>query len=156
MRIRTMMALAAALAWPAMASGQAGGGLRTCDDAGVDLTSLAVDERSGVRTFYQGMVTLLALDTEEPAAAPAGIAIVMPAEPVENEPPFMACWALTGFAGVNVEGAQSRYDPAEGLTLTIPTSTYDPEGDRTVPGRPIRLRIDAGRGTIVDLDAPAR
>ena len=152
MRAGTIMALAAVLAWPAVAHGQVGGGLRTCDDAGVDLTSLAVDERSGVRTFYQGSVTLLALNTEEPAAAPAGIAIVMPAEPVENEPLFLTCWAITGYAGVNVEGAQARYDPAEGLTLTIPTLIYDPERDRDDPAAPIRLRINASRGTIVDLN----
>jgi hypothetical protein len=142
--------LAAAMASPA---GAAGTGLQRCEELGVGLTSLSVGERSGVRTFYQGMVTLLALDTEEPAAAPAGIAVIMPDVPVENEPPATACWATIGYGGVDVDGARASYDPASGLTLTVATTVYDGEHDRSVAGPPIRLRIDANRGTIVELEA---
>jgi hypothetical protein len=142
-----------ALAWPTLAQAQTGGGLASCEDAGVGLTSLAVGEHEGVRTFYQGQVVLLALNTEEPAAAPAGIAVLMPDPPVGNEPPSTGCWAIIGYGRVDVDRARARYDPASGLTLTIPTMVYDADHDRDVAAPPIRLRINATRGTIVDQNA---
>ena len=145
--------LALAFAWPAAANAQTGG-LMDCDDAGADLISLAADEHGhGIRSFYQGQVTLFELNTEEPAAAPAGIAVVMPHAPVENEPLYTACWAMVGYGRVDIAAARSSYDSSSGLTLIIPTMAYDADRNRYVAAPPIRLRINATRGTIVDLDA---
>ncbi len=150
MRIRSLVALAL-LACPAAGLAQTSE-LFPCDEAGVGLESVAVGaDLSGVRNFYRGNVTLFALDTIEPACCSAGIAIVMPAEPHGNEPVGFACWAIKGLAAVDLGAARSSYDPRRGLTLTIPTRGYDPETGATIPGEPIRLRIDAARGTIVDL-----
>ena len=152
MKARLLIALAAC-ACPAAAIAQSvSTGLMRCDDAGVGLWSVWVGaDLSGVRTYYEGSVTLLALDTIEPGCCPAGVAIVMPGEPQENDPVGPACWAIRGFAAVDLRAARSSYDPRQGLTLSIPTRDYDPDTGGTVPGAPIRLRIDAGRGTIVDL-----
>ena len=150
MKARILTALAA-LAWPTAGFAQTSE-LYPCDDAGVALEDVAAGaDLSGVRSFYRGDVTLFALDTIEPACCSAGVAIVMPAEPHGNEPVGFACWAIKGLAAVDLRAARSSYDPRRGLTLTIPTRGYDPDTGGTVPAEPIRLRIDAARGTIVDL-----
>jgi hypothetical protein len=132
MKARISIALAA-LAWPAAAPAQTSE-LHRCDEAYVGLQDVAVGaDLSGVRTFYQGNVTLFALDTVEPACCPAGVAIVMPAEPRGNEPVGFTCWAIKGLAAVDLRAARSSYDPRRGLTLTIPTRGYDPDTGATIP-----------------------
>jgi hypothetical protein len=155
MRGRILIALAAA-AWPASAPAQGPWrALDRCDALDVRLDSVSVGaDLSGVRTFYDGQVTLLLVDQSEPACCSYGIAIIMPAEPRADEPGGMRCWAKWGFAGIDLRGARSTYDPRQGLTLAIPTLDYDPETGASGRGEPIRLRIDAGRGTIVDLAPP--
>ena len=156
MRVRAFLVLAA-LGWPAATAAQETfRALTSCDRIELGLESVAVGaDLSGVRSYYQGRVTLFAIDRVEPACCAFGVAIVMPDEPSAEAPEGMRCWAKWGFAGVDLRRAQARYDRGRGLTLTIPTREYDPETGGTSPGAPIRLRIDAGRGTIVDLDPPA-
>ena len=143
----------AALAWPATANAQRSG-LSSCEETGVDLTNVAVGaDLGGVRNYYEGLVTLFAIDTVEPACCASGVAVVMPAEPHGDEPVGFACWAIKGAASIDLRAARSSYDPRRGLTVTIPARDYDPDTGGTVPGEPIRLSIDAGRGTIVDLSS---
>ena len=153
MKVRALIALSV-LAWPGATSAQdVSRTLVECDRLELDLRSTAVGaDLSGVRTFYQGNVTLFLIDRVEPACCSLGIAVVMP-EQVEEGPGDVQCWAMTGYAGVDVKGAASRYDAAEGLTLTIPTQDYDPDSGGTVRGEPIRLRIHLGSGSIELLEA---
>lgn len=155
--MRRCMAVALAVfAWSAAASAQPSE-LVGCEENDIGLWSVAVGtDLSGVRSFYDGQVTLLELDTVEPACCASGVAIVMPDEPHGEEPVGPRCWAVTGYGGVDLRAARARYDPRSGLTLTIPTLTYDPATGRSVAGAPIRLRINAARGTIVDLAAQGR
>ena len=156
MKARRWIAAAVALAWGHAAMAQPSG-LRSCEDAGLGLESVAVGEdRSGVRTFYQGNVTLLVVDMVEPACCAFGVAIVMPAPPQSDEPVGMSCWAVTGYPGVDLQGARAQYDARRGLMLTIPAQRYVADSGVLVAGDPIRLRIDAGRGLIEDLDAARR
>ena len=143
MRLRMLAALAA-LAWPAAAAAQEPfRALVDCDRLELDLRSTAVGaDLGGVRSFYQGNVTLFLIDRVEPACCALGVALVMP-EQVEEGPGDVQCWAVTGYAGVDVRGAAARYDATEGLTLTIPVQDYEPETGATRRGEPIRLRIDA-------------
>jgi hypothetical protein len=153
MRIIRLAAFAA-LAWPAAATAQPQRALMPCTDASAGLTQLALGEtHDGVRSFYEGRVTLLRLDYVEPACCSWGVAVLMPDGDGETEPAGTACWATWGYAGVDLQGATSHYDPAEGLTLTIPTRAYDHDTGGTLPGAPIRLRISLSAGTIVDLGA---
>ena len=150
MLIRTLMALAI-LAWPALAAGQE---RRLVDCDAIELgpeSIVAGADLSGVRTYYQGRVTLYLLDRVEPACCSWGVAIVMPAAPSDGEPESLTCWAVSGYAGVDLRRATSRYDPRQGLLLSIPTRDYDHDTGGTRPGAPLRLRIDAGRGTIEQL-----
>lgn len=154
MKRLTKIAALAALAWPAMAAAQTPSGLVPCQDhfAG-GLAALSLGENNAnVRHFYNGMVTLLLLDTEEPAAASYGFAVLMPSGDGEEEPAFMTCWLNWGFTYVDTAAATSRYDPAEGLTLTIPVLMYDHETGMGREAPPVRLLINAGQGTIRQLD----
>ena len=149
MRARYLMLLAIAAASPAAGSGS---GLRQCDDLGVGLWAVVAGaDRSGIRTYYDGQVTVFQVDTIEPAAAPSGVAFVIPDRPDAEGNPTPQCSAIINFSSVDVSAAQARYDARTGLTLTIPTQDFD--GERSVPGTPIRVRINAGQGTIVDLNA---
>ena len=154
--LRTIrLAAFAALAFPAMAAAQpAQRALTPCDEASAGLAQLAPGAgNEGVRSFYEGRVTLLRLDYVEPACCAWGVAVLMPDGDGETEPAGTACWATWGYAGVDLQATTSRYDPAEGLTLTIPTRAYDHDTGGTRAGEPIRLRINASGGTIVDLGA---
>ena len=151
-RARYLILSAAAMAAPATA---AGSGLQPCEDLGVGLWAVVAGaDRGGIRTYYDGQVTVFELDTVEPAAAPAGVAFVIPDRPDVEGIPSPQCWAIINYTAVEVRRAQARYDPTAGLTLTIPAQGYD--GERAIPAPPIRVRINVGQGTIVDLNAQAR
>ncbi len=146
---------AAALTWSGAAAAQEPfRALVRCERIELGLESVAAGgDLSGVRTFHEGRVTLFAVDRVEPACCAFGVAIVMPSEPNADEPEGLSCWVKWGYAGVDLRRAQARYDPRQGLSLSIPTREYEPDTGGTSGGAPIRLRIDIGRGTIVDLDA---
>lgn len=152
MRYQKLAALAA-LAWPAVATAQlTPTGLVSCEEARADLTDLAIGENGdGVRTFYEGSVVLVRLDYVEPACCSAGIAILSPEGDGESEPQGRACHAAWGYGWIDFDAIESSYDPARGLTLTIPTTMVDVEYGTPNPGPPIRVLINAGQGTITDL-----
>ncbi len=95
-------------------------GLKPCVDWTVGLEALVQPVADNQLTLYEGKVVVYNIDTIEPAAAPAGIAIVLP----EIEDPLgrSKCVALTGVGSIDVRNAQRQYDPALGLLLTIPLS----------------------------------
>ena len=141
-------AMAPVLLWTT-ATGAQGRGPVECEEAGVGLWSIAPGEDgSGLRSYYNGQVTVVALNLIEPAAAPGGVAIIMPGVERDGEPPSPACWAFTGFDWVEVADAQAEYGPANGLLLTLPTRRWDEERQDSVPSAPLRIRIDLGRGRV--------
>ena len=80
------------------------------------------------RTFANGKIRIIALDTAEPACCSFHLAIIAP-DP-ENELGLRQCVALndgsewTGFQFVDVKGTQSSYDPGRGLLLSVPVERY--------------------------------
>lgn len=134
-------------------SAQMGHGPRDCLDASISLNALWIGENGeGVRSFYNGMVTVLRLDTEEPAAASAGLAILMPSGDGSEEPIFTACHVFLYYGSIDFDGMESSYDPARGLTLTVPAYEANLEtGGRGSPN-PIRVLINAGAGTLSVID----
>ena len=147
--MRFMVAgIAPALVWATAVVAQPRGPV-DCEEAGAGLWSIAPGEDgSGLRSFYNGQVTVVALNLIEPAAAPGGVAIVMPGVERDDEPTSPACWAFTGFDWVEVGAATAEYDPAQGLLLTLPISRWDEERQRSVPAAPLRIRIDLRRGQV--------
>ena len=146
------LAALAILAWPAAASAQPQRTLLPCAEVSAGLTQLALGPNNeGVRSFYEGRVTLLALDYVEPACCSSGVAVLLPDGNGEIEPAGTACWATWGYAGVDLQAATSNYNPVEGLRLVIPTLDYDHDTGGTRPGAPIRLQINLSEGGISEL-----
>jgi hypothetical protein len=148
--IRTA-ALLASLSLPAAAHAQPTGFVPCEENSPASLNNLWVGENGeGIRTFYEGSVTLLRIDTIEPAAASSGVIVMMwigqDLSDIER-----LCWVNSGHGLVDIDGTQSSYHPAEGLTLTIPTSrTNHDNGDRI--DEAIRFRLNVGAGTLTPLD----
>lgn len=121
--------------------------LKSCEDANVGLRDLAISARGkGIRSFYEGNVLLLQVDQVEPAAASAGLVVLM-FDP-ESTMGDRNCYAATGFTGLNLDSARSSYDPATGVKVRIATMQYDHETGGSRPGRPLILQINAATGTV--------
>lgn len=82
----------------------------------------------GTRTFAQGAIRLVLLDTAEPACCAVHLAILAP-DP-QDEMGLRQCLTLsdggewTGFQSIDLQGVQSSYDAGRGLLLRIPVERY--------------------------------
>ncbi|MBU2992607.1 hypothetical protein Q4555_08140 [Octadecabacter sp. 1_MG-2023] len=81
------------------------------------------------RTFADGKVRVALLDTIEPAAAAMYLLIL---HPPYDELSGRTCTVVgldegLGYAGMFFEDLDASYDPATGLTFTIPAIIYLPE-----------------------------
>ncbi len=80
------------------------------------------------RTFANGKIRIIALDTAEPACCSFHLAIIAPNP--EDELGLRQCVTLndgaewTGFQSVSVSNTQSSYDPGRGLLLSVPVERY--------------------------------
>ena len=80
------------------------------------------------RTFANGAIRIIGLDTAEPACCSYHLAIIAPAPQEENWP--RQCLVLndggewTGFQYLDVADVQSSYDPGKGLLLSVPVERY--------------------------------
>lgn len=88
------------------------------------------------RTFANGEIRVVVLDTIEPAAAAFHLAILHPPRDELGSP---MCSQLSssegkGFGGLDLGPANGGYDPAQGLTVSLPVSLYDPETANFVQG----------------------
>lgn len=123
--------------------------LRDCDQAEIGIASVSPGPgNANIRQFYEGSVTMLLLDQEEPACCAFGVAFLLPSGDGRDEPVFVQCRAVIGYAGLDVAGARAAYDPARGLTLTIPAREYIPDTGGSRETAPLVVTIDAGVGTI--------
>lgn len=120
-------------------------------------TMVLDDEAGSPRDFYNGQVRIILLDSSEPAMASVGFAVLFP----EPERGFLDCRYLWPFTHVDLAGAAADYDPARGLTVTIPTATTDVESVSADPGtmrmgqHDVRFRINLAEGSIEFLEAVA-
>ncbi|SFI84145.1 hypothetical protein [Jannaschia pohangensis] len=90
-----------------------------------------VDWSDPTRTFANGAIRLVGLDTEEPAAAAFHIMVLYP----DPEEQFLECRLVSlgadvGFGGISLARAEAAYDPARGLTVSVPGTS--PEGEALV------------------------
>jgi hypothetical protein len=119
--------------------------IKSCADANVGLTELIAPVAKNSRTYKDDKVSVYVVDTIEPVCCAAGVAVVMP--DVGDELGGSQCLAVVGVASVQLDEATVEEDPAKGLLLTIPTRVYGEAAD-SAPGAPLKLRIDADKGTL--------
>ena len=100
--------------------------LRDCGTWEANARNLMDPPEVAVRSFANGAIRVMGLDTVEPALAWAHLLITHPLP----DAPFPGCALISdtggrGFGGLRMEDLSARYDPAQGLTLTVPVGTTD-------------------------------
>ncbi|SIO33078.1 hypothetical protein [Vannielia litorea] len=103
--------------------------LSDCGDFRSDARNIPEPWEASTRTFANGDVRLVLLDTIEPAAAPYHLMIL---SPPFDEVGGRQCKVLSrenasGWAGIQFELLEAGYDPAAGLTFTLPAMIWLPE-----------------------------
>lgn len=114
--------------------------VRPCQEVNVGIETLVTPVANNVRSFYNNRVQIYNIDTIEPAAASAGIAIVLP----DNEDPLggSKCLAIPNFAGIDIKAGRPSYDSVNGLSLSIPTRIPDSETGKAKPGPVLNILIN--------------
>ena len=119
--------------------------LKPCEEANVSLHDLAIGgDGKGVKTYYEGNVLMVQIDQVEPAAMSSGVVIL--AMTPDAEMGERICMAATNFSYLDLDKAKSFYDRGNGLTVSIPAMDYDGMG--SVPGKPLIVKINLGKGEI--------
>lgn len=100
------------------------------------------------RSFSNGKTRLAALDTIEPAA---GWAYMLVLSPPYGQLGDRQCKVIgidnRGFAGMDFSQLQSAYDPASGLSFTIPVQIHDFNTGLGIP-RQLWFQVNQATGTI--------
>lgn len=100
------------------------------------------------RSFSNGKTRVAALDTIEPAA---GWAYVLVLSPPYSELGDRQCRVIgingSGFAGMDFNQLRSAYDPAAGLSFTVPVDVYDFNRGVGVP-RQLWFQLNQATGQI--------
>ncbi|WP_149588960.1 hypothetical protein [Tabrizicola flagellatus] len=101
-----------------------------CGDYRSDVRNVAEPWEANTRTFARGEIRLVVIDTVEPAAAALYLLILHPPRDELGSP---MCSVVTsaeglGFADMGLGPAKAIYDPARGLTVSLPVSQADPMG----------------------------
>jgi len=120
--------------------------IRSCREVGVGIESLVTHVADNVQSFYNNRVQIYNIDTIEPAAASAGIAIVLP----DTDDPLggSKCFAITNFAGIDIKTSRAVYDPAKGLTVSIPTKSPDFQTGKSRRGPLLNIVINLQHSSV--------
>lgn len=114
--------------------------------------ALSVGENGeGIRSFYDGGVLLLHINTDEPAFFPEGVILLMADGDGSDGPPGRLCFVDWGYTTMDVDASHATYDPARGLTLTIPAQNTSP-ADYEVRDASVRVLINLAQGTVTPID----
>ena len=87
-------------------------------------------------TYGNGAIRFVLLDTEAPATAAYYLMVIYPApDEAFEECRLVASVEGLGFAALGLHASMSRYDPAEGLTLSLPAAAF-------LEGGPVEGHLD--------------
>lgn len=120
-----------------------------CDGV-ASVWAIAEPWEANTRTFANGAIRLVVLDTIEPAAAAFHLAILHPPWDTLGG---RICTQVSasdglGFGGMDMGPAVASYDPARGLTVALPVSTYDPEAADFYSERLLSVTINQSTGQV--------
>lgn len=113
---------ATALSLPVLASAQA---ITACDWIGTAANIVEPWEVNS-RTFANGDIRVAWVDTGgEPVCCSSHLMILSPSGDGSDEPSYRQCVVASagpgmGFYSIDVPGIRARYDPAKGLSLSVP------------------------------------
>lgn len=108
----------------------------TACDGLASVRAIAEPWEANTRTFANGAIRLVVLDTIEPAAAAFHLAILHPPRDELGSPmcTLVSASEGTGFGGMGIGPATPAYDPSRGLTVSLPVSLYDADTADFVDG----------------------
>ncbi|QDC11697.1 hypothetical protein FHY55_18345 [Oceanicola sp. D3] len=100
-----------------------------CGDWRTQARNIPEPWEASTRSFANGDVRLVLLDTIEPAAAPTHLMILSPPfdELGSRQCKVLSREGQAGWAGMQFERLEAGYDPARGLTFTLPAMIWLPE-----------------------------
>lgn len=115
----------------------------SCADYSVSLNSVY-----SMKTYSNGSVKVFEIDMEEPAAAPAGVAIAIDrGDDLSTMESF--CRYIPGFSSVDVKRTKSNYDK---LTNTIYLKLAATQTDKNGGAKPKLLTISIHKGAKAEAD----
>jgi hypothetical protein len=131
MKRSVLAAIVAALSVAFPAAAQT---VRDCETWEANARNLMMPPEVSVRSFANGDVRVIGLDTAEPACCSAHLMVDFF---VESEP-FPICALVSasdgmGFSGLRMEDLTASYDPAVGLVVSLPAGRYDGTGSVMSP-----------------------
>lgn len=124
-----------------------------CDRPLASAANVMSFDAAGHRSFANGAIRLIWLDTTEPACCSSHLMVQM----FHATEMGQSCWIVSaddgelGFGGFDLPGARATYDPARGLTVAIPANVFG--GDGPVPAL-LTLTLDQGAQTIAVDERP--
>ena len=136
-RLFKFVALALVLSGP-LAAQQ----VQPCGNGGdfpFETTAMAIAEPwdANTRSFADGDIRIAVMDTWEPALG-AYYLMVLYWSGADTEANIRYCSLVSngelGFVDMTLVGLESRYDPAQGLVLRVPTTFYNPAEDELEEG----------------------
>lgn len=102
--------------------------VKPCEGFTASAENIPEPWENSTAVFANGAVRVVVLDTVEPAAAAFHLMVL--------SPPFdgaglrqcrLVSMGGAGFAGLHLDGLESKYIPGEGLMITLSAQLYDPE-----------------------------
>lgn len=139
-------ALCAAMLIPAGAQAAA---VTDCDEK-ASAWNLVEPWETHSASYAKGEIRVAVIDTGDPAAAAVHLLVFSP--PV-GEAGFRQCRLVSltaegsGFHDLDFPARKASYDPARGLTLTIPAETFVPETGQGTPAT-LTVTIDQRSGKV--------
>jgi len=97
-----------------------------CGGPWTDVRNLAEPWEQNTRTFAKGDIRLAVIDTIEPGAGAFHLLVLHPPFDEMGGPQchIVSVDDLFGFAAMDLGPAKAAYDPARGLTVTLPVSLW--------------------------------
>lgn len=126
MILRAALAVAFSAALPGFLAAQV---VRDCDRFEANARNLMMPPDVAVRSFANGDVRAIWLDTIEPACCSSHLMVTYWMPELSTE--FCALVSGDGglgFSGLDMSNLQAQYDPATGLTLSLLAGRYDGMG----------------------------
>ncbi|MEM7490523.1 MAG: hypothetical protein AAF390_15495, partial [Pseudomonadota bacterium] len=99
------------------------------------------------RTYAEGAIRFIALETAEPVAGPHFLMVLHPGAEGQGTRCALISHvgASLGFAALSLRDATSSYDPTTGLTVRVPVQRFD--GTDFLDGE-LTVVVDQAQGTV--------
>jgi hypothetical protein len=104
--------------------------VRDCDTYEANVRNLNVPYSEAVREYAKGQIVLMSMFIEEPACCGSHLVVLFPSADDYYQECRLVSWTNDlGYLNINLNDAAATYDPAKGLTVSVPSQLYDVDSD---------------------------